>query len=218
MYHYFTASTISELICFIFAAICLLKDTSVVWRCMILYLLITCIAEFAGVYVEIKSRNNQWVYNIFLLFEGGFTILMFGYIFNQFNKSKLIIISGLVLFAILYIYELLSHGFFVYNYLTYKVMSILYVLYSFYYYYLLLNDAGYVRLKYASVFWWVTGTLFFYFGNTAVNLFDKHLAEVKIFGDQYLTYFIYKVLNITLYGCWSYSFICRKLLTLKSKT
>ena len=30
---------------------------------------------------------------------------------------------------------------------------------------------------------------------------------------QHLTYFIYKTLNVILYSCWSYSFICRKWLT-----
>ena len=216
MLHYITINIISELICLIFAIICLIKDTNIAWRSMIVYMAITCMTELDGLYVELKTHNNQWVYNIFLVAEAGFTTLMFASLLSKYT-GKLLIILGLAVFCILYIYELIAHGFLVYNYFTYKVMSFVFVLYSLYFFYLLLKDDDYIRLNRSSSFWWVSGALFFYFGNTACNLFDGFLGSVKIFNNESLTYFIYKVLNVLLYGCWGYSFICRKWETTTSK-
>lgn len=214
---YFTTSTVSELVCLLFAILCLLKDTSIIWRSMILYLLITCVAELFGKFIAIKTHNNQWVYNIFLLFEGGFTHLMFSNLFRKYINSKPIIICGFALFLICYIAEMSHHGFFKYNNFTYFFMSILFVLYALYYYYLLLRDNDTIILKYSAEFWWVAGTLFFYFGNTVCNLFNSQLDTLQIFPNYQLAYLIFNVLNIILYGLWSYSFICRKWLATTSK-
>lgn len=218
MPHYFTVNTISELACLLFATICLKNDTSFTWRSMILYLLVTCIAEFYGVYIEKEEQQNYWVYNIFLLFDTGFMNLMFTYIFKQYHQSKFIVVPGIVFFIILYAYELIVQGFSLskkYNNLTYTVMSVIYVLYGVYYYYLLLKDERHIYLKYSAVFWWVAGTLLFYFGDTACNLFSNQLRALKIY--QHLSYFIFALLNIILYGFWSYSFICRKWLAKTSE-
>src|ERR1700761_9014791 len=103
---YFTANTIAEITCLVFAIVCLIKDNSFIWRCMILYLLITCITEITGIYISHRTHNNHWVYNIFLLFEAGFTNLMFANLFSSYTQSKLIIKAGLVIFIVLYFYEI----------------------------------------------------------------------------------------------------------------
>lgn len=215
--HYLTINTVSELVCLIVAIISLANDKSNTWRSMILYLLVTCVVEFIGIAVESKYRNNQWVYNIFLVFEAGFNSLMFYLIFGKYGKFKKNVLAGFFIFIALYSYEIIKHGFREYNYLTYKVMSAIYVLYSLFFYFLLIRDDDYIGLKSSAVFWWTVGVLLFYFGNTACNLFDNSLSNTKIFGDEPLTYFIYKILNVLLYSCWSYSFICRKWLTTTSK-
>lgn len=215
MSHYFTLNTISEVMCLSFAIVYLLNDTSLIWRSMILYMLITCIVEFLGIYVERSGHFNYWVYNVFLIFEAGFTMLMFAGLFKGYHQSKFVII-GVVTFIILYVCELIRHGFFIYyNNFTYTVMSVLYVLYGLYYYYLMIRDDNPIDIKYSPVFWWVAGTVFFYFGNTACNLFSIQFGSVKIY--QQLSYIIFKVLNVILYGCWSYSFICKKWATTKFK-
>jgi hypothetical protein len=217
MISYFTPSTISETICLIFAFVCLIKDSVLIWRGMILYLLITCVTEFFGLYIGRRDHNNHWVYNIFILFEAGFTHLMFLNLFGKYFNGKPILIFGFVLFLIFYIYGIIHNSILIYNYLAYTAMSVQFVLYSLYYYYLIVKDDSYTDLKYSSTFWWVAGTLFFYFSNTACNLFFDKLYSVMITPNHHLTYFIFKALNIILYGCWSYSFICRKWLTTISK-
>jgi hypothetical protein len=186
---------------------------------MILYLFITCIAECLGLYVAKQTHNNHWVYNIFLLFEAGFSNLMFVHLFNKYiTNGKSIVISGLTVFIIAYVYELFVHGFFRYNDLTYTLLSVEIVIYSLFYYYLLHKDSRYIELKYSPEFWWVGGALFFYFANTACNIFDDKLYSVMITSNHHLSYFVFKALNIILYSCWSYSFICRKWQTKKLET
>jgi len=224
MWGYFTINTTIELICFFIALICLKKDHDLAWRLMILFLFMTCVAEMTGIYIKrlylsgnLHIHPNSWIYNILLMFEMVFVSIMFLSILNEFVNSKSIIISGLTLLFIIYIYEILTHGIYKKNNLTTTVMSILFVLYSLYYFYCLLKHELYVDLKYSPAFWWVIGSLFFYFGSTACNIFYYKLSVVTITPKHYLTYYIYTALNIILYGYWSYSFICKKCLTLISK-
>ena len=213
MLNYFTANTISESICFIVAAVCLFNDKSPVWRSMILFLFLSCLADFAGKGLSTNGYNNHWVYNIFILFEAGFTNLMFFHLLNKYHKGGTIIMVGLVLFIVLYAFELIQHGFSHYNNLTYTVMSVMFVLNCLYYYYLLMKDERYINPYYSAEFWWIAGALIFYFANTVCNIFFDRLYSVMITPNHHLAYFIIEALNIILYGCWSFSFICRRWLT-----
>jgi hypothetical protein len=214
---YFTFNTTSEIICFLVSLICIAKGADWICKSIWLYLLITCITEIYGIYLKANHHPNQWPYNILLIFQITFISFFFGNLFSKYIKSKPIIISGLALLFGLYIYELLFHTFFRFYELTYNCMSVLLVIYSLYYFYLLLKDGNYIDLKYSANFWWVSGVLFFYFGSTAVNLFRGKLS-VMVTPKHYLTYYIYIVLNMLLYGCWSYSFICKRWLTTTSKS
>ena len=220
MLRYLTANTVAELICFLIALLCLVKDNNLVWKSMIFYLFATCFAEIGGIYISGPGHltSNHWVYNIFLICEIGFTHLMYFYLLGKYINSKPVILTGLAILAILYSYETIDHSFFVYNNLTYTIMSVIFVVYGLYYYYLLLKDDNYVMLKNFPDFWWVAGTLFFYFANTACNFFGNNLRSIILWDGHHLNYYIFRVLNILLYSCWSYSFICKKWLTTKSET
>lgn len=215
MLNYFSASTISELICFVIASICLIKDSNVVWRSMVVYLFLTCVTELMGVYFAGPklSISNHRVYNTYLIFEAGFTHLMFAFLINKYINSKPLIITGFAIFLLIYIWETVYNSGVQFNITSYKVLSVLFVVYSLYYYYLLLKDDHYIHLKYSPEFWWVAGALIFYFTNTACIIFYKPLSTMLLWNGHHLIHYIISALNILLYGCWSYSFICRKWLT-----
>ena len=222
MLRYFTASTTAEMICFLIALVCLLKDADFIWRYMVLFLFITCVAELTGLHIKrlyladkVHVHPNVWIYNILLICQASFISLMFQHLLSKYSKSKLIIRSGLVLMFILYIYETSAHGIYVYNNITNTVMSILFVVYSYYYFYGLLKADEPVNLTFSADFWWVAGALFYYFGRTACNVFFEILSRFR--PEIIITYPIYKVLNVILYAYWSYSFICRKWLTATSR-
>jgi hypothetical protein len=186
---------------------------------MILFMAITCITEMIGVYLKTRNHadplhahHNEWLYNILLVFQVGFISLMFRNLFNTYVKSDPVIFGGIAFLALLYICDLIRHGVFNYNNLTNTVASILFVMYSLYYYYLLLKDNAYEKLHNSASFWWVAGMLFFYFGRTACNIYFSQAPLIKLPPNQQhnLAHSIYIVLNIILYTCWSYSFICKK--------
>ncbi len=211
---FFTSNTVSELICFLIAMVCLIKDRNRVWKYFSFYLFITCVTELGAIYLKRHRHSNGWPYNISMLFEMLFISLMFANLFNKYIKSKPIILTGFVSFAGVYIYETIgnSHkimkpGFLYFNNTTNNVMSVLFVFYSLYYFYLLLRDSQYIDLRFSPQFWWVIGVLFFYFGSTAVNIY-RGIDESD--SKQALCYYILNIFIILLYSCWSYAFICKK--------
>ena len=263
MKSFLTINIISEIICFLVALVCLLKVKSPVWKYFSFYLLITCLTEITGVYLREQHVANQWPYNIFILFEIGFTGLVFGQLLKRNRNGRILILTGMFVLALFYLYETISHSLLRFHSLTNNAESVIFVIYSFYYFYLLLKDEEYINLKFFADFWWVVGVLFFYFGSTAVNLYrgmdvtevktakvnprpdsSRHAGMVnnmreplkmeatlkslkqqgqaglikrnKPTAKQILTSYIMNLLIILLYGCWSYSFICRKWLTTKS--
>ena len=211
MLNYLTFTTAIEILCFLIALVCLRKDSDQTWNYFSVFLLITCFAELSGIYLKRNHHpHNAWVYNILMVFEAGFVNIMYLKIFKRTVKAKIIIISGIIIFVILYTFELLNHGIVEYNDLTYTVMSVILVIYALFYYYRLMSNDDYIQIGYSAEFWWVTGVLFYYFGETACDLFYDKLQAVYVTPLHTLTYYIYKVLNILLYGCWAYSFICRR--------
>lgn len=217
MIKYLTINTVVEGACFICSFLWLSREKSRIWKYFSFYLLINCVTELLGIYLKSNHENNQWPYNIAMIFEAGFVTLMLGEIMNKFKKGKPIVISGLAIIFVAYCYDSMAHSFTEFHDVTYNILSVIFVVISLYFFYLMIKDEGYIDLKYSSSFWWATGTLFFYFGSTAVNLFRGKL-HILITPKHFLTYYIYIVLNILLYTCWSYSFICRRWLTPTSKS
>jgi hypothetical protein len=222
MLQFFTINTVAEIICFLIALASLTKDKSLMWRLLLIYLFIVCVTEMSA--IPIKKRymadpqhatSNEWLYNLALIVKIFFFSFVFRYLLNKYRKSDIVIWAGFLSLAILYLYEILHHGIWVYNSLTNTIMAIFIVLCSFYYFYALLKNDSYVGLKYSGEFWWVAGILFFYFGSTACNLFYNDIKKVLINNKHYWGY-IYNVLNIILYSCWSYAIICRRRMDLKS--
>src|SRR5476651_2582159 len=100
MLYYLTTSTVAELLCFLIALACLVTNKSGVWLWMVVYLFITCATEFCGLHIKwlyqrglhcnlsTVNDGNNWLYNIFLLCEAGFTNLMFANLFGRYIKGR----------------------------------------------------------------------------------------------------------------------------------
>ena len=175
---------------------------------MFAFLLLTSLLEITGRVIGKRSHNNDWVYNIFVIAETLFTGVVYVYLVRQYARNIKIHIALLCLLALLYIYEVALHGFFVFNNITTAVMSVIFIGYSLYYYYLLIKDQGYFNLNTHPAFWWVAGSLFFYYGSSVISLY---FAVFNIKNGDLFTYrhYAYLCFNIIHYGLWSYSYICR---------
>jgi len=208
MIDFLSPNIIIEVTCFVIAIAFLHNDVSTTWKSMILFMLVICITEIAGIITKRTINGNNWVYNIYLMPEAGFVSITFGHLISKYTKSKIIVLPGLALLFVLYLYEIYKHGIYNFNTLTTTIMSLLFICYGLYYYYLLIKDEQYINLKTYAPFWWVSGTLFFYFGSIVSNL------NFSVLSSDYLQLFsfrhaIYILLNIVLYSFWSYSFLCR---------
>lgn len=208
---YYSLNTICEFICAVIALICLRKDKALEWRLLVVLMIATFISETAGkiVFMNSVSKSNHWVYNIFILFQLVIMNFMFAYLFKRYAFFKKILISGIIILGLCYAFDMYNEGFFKYSNHTFSVMSVLFVLYSLIYNYVQFQADQYVDLRFSPEFWWTVGVLFYFLGVTACNLFDDELYSI-MFYDHHLTYYIFRVLNILLYGFWSYSYICRK--------
>lgn len=208
---YLTINTISVFCCFVIAALFLFKDKSSYWQLLIAYLLITCLIEIAGIHIrKIWHRPNYPVYNALTLIDGFVISTFFYYLYTSYVNIKRWIRAWLILFIGIFIGEMVSGQFGKFVYITTSVMSVAFVLAALYYYYLMLKDEKARQLWQDASFWWVNGALFYYFGSTACNLFFDYLAQVptQVFSLS-VRYIVFSILNIILYSCWSYSFLCR---------
>lgn len=213
MASYFTINTVSEFVCLIASLFFLAKDQSPAWRLLIFYMLLNCSTEVAGIYIRIGLHlHNYPVYNLALLIECGTVTFFFYYLFKAYKNVFRYVTIWLSIFMAMYITELIINHMGQFLFYTASVMSIVFVLAALYFYYLMLMDEKYIRLSTYAPFWWVNGTLFFYFGSTACNIFFNYLIKDThiLFGNS-IRYIVYSILNIILYSFWSYAFICRYL-------
>ncbi|MBL4675325.1 MAG: hypothetical protein JKY70_03840, partial [Mucilaginibacter sp.] len=179
----------------------------------ILFLLFTLITEFAGIYLrQFLHVRNYSVYNIYLLAECGFTSYFFYRLYRPYQYPVKWLYIWYGIFILIYLTELFRNNFSGFASASASVMSVVFVPASLYFYYRKLKDDHFELLIYSASFWWVNGALFFYFGSTACNIFMDYLASHEsIAYNNSIRYIIYIILDIIMYACWSYAFICRYL-------
>jgi hypothetical protein len=208
---YFTVNTISEFCCFFISMLCITKDKLPVWRAFVLFLLLTCIIESIGVYVRHKLHQpNFMVYNLFLLVECVVLNYFFYHIIGFYHNYKNALTVWFTIFSVFFFAELIVSRFGAYLQASSLLMSVELIMVSVYYYYLLVKEEKYRQLSTYAPFWWVNGTVIFYFGGIASNIFFSYLIKDQATGVSHSArYLIFTVLNVFLYSCWSYSFLCR---------
>lgn len=210
MLNYLSTNIIAELICLIAACLFLYQDKQAAWRSQIFFLLLTLIAEVSGKALRIAGKSNDWIYNIYIITETCFVLYLFRLLISHYKKRDSLFLITLVLYMLLYIIDILKHGVYLFHNTTTIIMSVVFIGYGFYYLYLLINDERDIYIARHGPFWWVAGTLCYYYGSSVSELYFTLLSYKH---EHYFTYrhIIFIILNLILYGCWSYSFYCRYL-------
>ena len=208
---YITVNTLTEYFCFAISLFCLYRDKDKVWKGFILFLLLTCITETAGIYIRNELlRPNFMLYNIFLVVECAALNLFFYHLVKTNENGKTLLVAWLVFFLLFYFFELYTKHFSAYVSTSSTIMSVEIVLASIYFYYRLLKEEKFRQLSKYAPFWWVNGTICFYFAGMACNIFFQYLVQDATPGVTHSArYIVFSILNVILYACWSYSFICR---------
>lgn len=199
-----------EWICFIISILYLQKSVTKFWKTSKYYLGIVVIVECICYYKANHHISNHWLYNLLLIFEALYISYMFYNLLKDYINVKLIILCGSTIIVILYIFETFNHSLLKLHDSTITVMSVIFVFYSYLYYYYLVKDENYINILYYPPFWWVAGTMLFYFGSTACNLGFTKLIIINREARTQIRNIIFDILNLILYGCWSYSFICKQ--------
>jgi hypothetical protein len=208
---YITVNTTAEFICFVVALLCLYKDKDPVWRVLILFLLATCVVEIGGIYMrKVLQQPNFMLYNVFLVMECFVESYFFYHLYKIYNNRSKLFGGWLIIFLLVYFAELCKNQYAGYVFITSTVVSVVLVLASVYYYYQVLQEDHFRDLSMYAPFWWVSGTLCFYFASTAANIFFTYLVKDQAPQMSHsIRYIVFNILNVVLYLNWSYSFICR---------
>ncbi|WCT10966.1 hypothetical protein [Mucilaginibacter jinjuensis] len=208
---YITVNTTAEFICFVVSLLCLYKDKDPVWRLLILFLLVTSMVEVGGIYMRrVLQQPNFMLYNVFLVIECLVESYFFYHLYKTYYNRFKLFGSWAIIFLFVYFAELITNKYAGFVFITFTVVSVVLVLASVYYYYLVLREDQFRSLSVYAPFWWVSGTLCFYFAGTASNIFFSYLAKDRApIINHSVRYVVFNILNIVLYLNWSYSFICR---------
>lgn len=208
---YITLNTVSEFFCLAISMLFLYREKDKVWKNFILFLLLTCLVEIIGLHMRIRHQPNFMVYNVFLVIECTVMNYFIYHLVEGNHKLKKLLTGWLIIFLLFYFIELYVKHFNAYVSAATTLMSVELILASIYYYYRLLKEEKFRQLSKDASFWWVNGTICFYFAGMACNIFFKYLLQEKAAVTSSANYILFSILNVILYSCWSYSFICRYL-------
>lgn len=210
MPQFLTVNTVAELICFSISLFCLFNEKNQYWKSFMYYMFLVCIVEMTGIYLTDIRIPNQNMYSVFLLVECGIISTFFYHLFSKYNHTSKPLFIWMAIFLIIFIMEAFVNNFHYFAYRTAAFISVVFVIASLYFYLLIMRDEHFRKLSTYPDFWMVNGILFFYFGSTACNLFFEYLVQEKLITvNLSIRYPIFNILNILLYSCWSYAFICR---------
>lgn len=207
---YFTINTITEFLCFSIAFFCLFNERNPYWKVFIAYMFITFGVETTGLLLRNNGLPNWPLYAGYMVVECLMVSSFFYYLFKKYNHKASLLYGWLILFFIVFFTEMALSNFKGYPYKTASFSAIAFVIASLYSYLLILRDDNFKELSTYPAFWIINGMLFFYFGSTACNIFFEYLhSHSSTHTNLSPTYIIFAILNVILYGCWSYAFICR---------
>lgn len=209
MTDYITLNTVSEFLCLAISIFCLYREKDKVWKNFILFLLLTCLVEIVGLHMRLRHQSNIMVYNAFLMIECAVMNYFFYHLVKGDHNIKKLLSGWFTVFLLFYFIELYVKHINAYVSASSTLMSVELILVSVYYYYRLLKEEKFRQLSKDASFWWVNGTICFYFAGMACNIFFKYLLHEKAEVTSSANYILFSILNVILYSCWSYSFICR---------
>lgn len=173
------------------------------------FMLLTVIVEIIGFTLLTLKHPNHWLYNIYLPLEMGFKFYILYKLCYRYFRVEFLLATSLLFFAGFYFYESFSSGFSKYSFMSNSIGSIGIIIICCSYFYHFLKKDDYVNIYAHAPFWIITGLFFFYFGTTACNIFFNYLASIYVKQHIPIRYIVFTMLNFILYGCWSYSFICK---------
>lgn len=206
----FTLITITCLLATIVSFISLLKEKSYLGS-IPYFLALTTLVEGTGylVYFILHKPNNYWVFNAFLPVE----ILYFSWLFYKIlpptRLNRFFLIAGTILFIATYLSESFQSSFTMMSNNAKKIAGFYITLLCLLYYYGLFKSKEYIELNKSIEFWIISGCFLFYVSSIVCDIFFDYLLIINYKNLKPVRYIIFIFLNLVMYGCWSYGFLCK---------
>ena len=207
---YCTTTIIAELICLMAACLFLYRDRQAAWRSQVFFLLFTVVVEIFGKTLKIANKTNDLIYNVYIIAETCFVLYVFRSLISPYKKRDKLFLATIVLYFLFYGLDTRNHGIYTFHNATTLLISVVFIGCGSYYLYLLINDERDIYLVRHGPFWWTAGALCYYYGSSVNELYFT-LLSAESERDYTYRHSIFIILNLILYGCWSYSFYCRYL-------
>jgi len=218
MLWFYTSIVDIVFVCFV-CSVFFLKQKNAGWyRHFIWFLGLSFLVELAGyLCFFIYHTKNHFIFKFFMPVEAIFSFWAMAHIFKNLIRNTALlfwVVTGS--FIACYTIEVLSIQFTEYSSISSDVLSFAVIILCLLYYYLFLKQETYTNLWQHADFWVLTGFFLFYFVITASNYFFKHVSGINQKSIIPLRFSILIVINLILYGCWTYAFLCRKRKTISA--
>src|SRR5688572_13928343 len=151
----FPSTILIEFICLLFALLYVgRKKRAGFWFYLVWFMVFILLIEGIGWTMAVQfKKSNHFLYNIALPIEFLFITWILYNIFKPLTNSKPWIIVGLTIFIVSFAVESFQKNFIIYNNFSATLASILFVIASGYFFYLLLRNEDYVDLMKSPSFW-----------------------------------------------------------------
>ena len=206
----FPAITSIEATCFLCALFFLRNTGERVWTTIKWFMLFTFVNESLSTIIgQVYHQHNVWLINLYTLVNF-FTISWVLYRLSPYQNMNLFILqSSAILFSLCFAVEIFYKGIFEYTIISNIFSDIAIFIVSNRYFFLLLKEDSWIDIQRHAAFWFVTGLLLFSLCATIADIFDNELTSLFVFPNVSLYYLLYLAFNLILYGCWSFSFLCK---------
>jgi hypothetical protein len=177
-------------------------------RLFVPFLGLSLIAEGIGVVLRTRGIHDHLFFNFFTSFE----FLFYSYIYLRLieqPRKRAIVRYGMLLYPVLFLVNMLFwEGFTHFHTITYRVGSVMVVVWCCFYFGELMRSPGYISILRNPSFWISTGLLFFYTGFFFYMTAGDKLIYSKLKISDFIFDVISETLNVILYGCFLIGFVC----------
>jgi|GEM_PF-526760 len=204
--------TFSAECCLFLCATLLLDEKTGIWKRFKSFFLYILIAEVVGWYMSdvMGIENNNWVFNILLIYTGGFTIWILSQA-DPFIRTKRKLKKGIILYLLFALTNMaFFEGFRNYNAYTEMILDLIVCYYCCYFFYKTLEEPEYRNLYRYEFFWLAVGFLFSSLGSAILYIFISSLTSFSKHTHIDIYGYINSGLNVVLYSSLIISFICRR--------
>jgi hypothetical protein len=180
-----------------------------VLRWLVPFLAATLVVETIGLITSSRHLHNVWLYNPWNCIEFMFYSYLYSCLLED-PKWVRIIRYSLLVYPLLFLYNVLTVGTDYFHRITFQTGSVLVIFWSYLYFRQFMRSPGHISVFRNPAFWLSTGLILFYTGFFFYVSASQQLATII---PRWIWQAIIDPLNILLYGSFLIALLCRPMMT-----